>query len=274
MNAVLQDAEVGRSGAAACILKIDALLRDENLVVRLQNRVFFAVALFDDSLQVDDHSRAVLARQLDFPFVAEIAESTRADDRLADRISFISRNFLRSLRFHLTGDVNLAAGFFADVIDRDDDRGVVIIFTLERGLNRVSQFLATLARRLDEPDVRNFQLAAVVDAQTLGFVVAILDNAEADVIVRPEFLPVVEHRHGIGSHDRAGGRRFDHSCFGNRRRHSWAGLLRRERHRPRDGGSGEECEGPGSHAMAIVSLETVGAIKRDAILAVIAQQLI
>ena len=36
----------------------------------------------------------------------------------------------------------------------------------------------------------------------------------------------------------------------------------------------EECEGPGSHAIAIVSLdlEAVGAIKRNAILAVIAQR--
>ena len=37
----------------------------------------------------------------------------------------------------------------------------------------------------------------------------------------------------------------------------------------------EECEGPDSHAIAIVSfLEAVGAIKRDAILTVIAQRLI
>ena len=37
----------------------------------------------------------------------------------------------------------------------------------------------------------------------LRFVVAIFDNAEADVIVRPEPLLVVEHGHGIGAHDGA-----------------------------------------------------------------------
>ncbi len=35
-------------------LEIDALLRDENLIVRLQNQVFFTVALFDHSFQIDD----------------------------------------------------------------------------------------------------------------------------------------------------------------------------------------------------------------------------
>src|SRR5688572_27851036 len=107
----------------------------------------------------------------------------------------------------------------------------------------------------------------------LGFFVAILNHAEADGIVRTELLLVVEHRHGIGSHDRAGGGGLDRSGLGNRgRHHSRGGILRRKQHWPADGGSSEECEGPGSHAIANFSLEAVSAIDRNAILAVIAEE--
>src|SRR5205085_10397564 len=132
---------------------------------------------------------------------------------------------------------------------------------------------AALPGSLDKTDVRNFQLSVVVDAQMLGFVVAILDNTKTEVVVRPELLSLVEHIHGIGSHDGAGGGRLDGGGFGNRRH--WAALLGQERQRRCDRGSKEECESPGSHAVAIVSLlEAVGAIERDAILPVIAQRLI
>ena len=121
---------------------------------------------------------------LHFSLVGEIAETARANDRLADGVRFVRRDFLRPLPLNRAVNVNFAARFFADVIDGDNHRGVIIIFALESGLDGIGQLLATPARGLDETDVRNFQLAAVVDAQTLGFVVAILDDAEADVIVR------------------------------------------------------------------------------------------
>jgi len=96
----------------------------------------------------------------------------------------------------------------------------------------------------------------------LGFVVAILDNTEAEVIVDPSFFlsssTVMELvRMTVLVVAGSTGAALGIEGMG-------LVLLRRERHRPRDGGSGEECKNPGFHAIAIVSLETVGAIKRDA----------
>jgi hypothetical protein len=150
---------------------------------------------------------------------------------------------------------------------------VIIIFALEGSLHGMSQLLAGAAGGGDETDVRDFQLAAIVDAQALRFFVPIFDDAEADVIVRAEPLLVVEHCHGIGPHDSAGGGFFHHGRLRNGGHGT--GLLRLERQGAREAGSEEEGGGPGSHAVSIFSLlEAIGAIKRDAILPVIAQRLI
>ena len=85
---------------------------------------------------------SVLARQLHFALVGKIAETARANDRLAHGVSFVRRNFLRPLALDRTVNINSAARFLADVIDRDNDRGVIIIFLFQSGLDRVGQLLA------------------------------------------------------------------------------------------------------------------------------------
>jgi len=76
---------------------------------------------------------------------------------------------------------------------------------------------------------------AIVDAEALGFLVAIFDNAEADVIVRAELFLIVEHRHGVGPHDCAGGGFLHHG--GLRDGGHGTGLLCLQRQWTRDAGS-------------------------------------
>ena len=109
------------------------------------------MAFFDDAFQIDDEILAVLARDLHFAFVGEIAETAGANNRLADGVSLIGRNFLRPLPFDRPVNINFAARFFADVIDRDDDRGVIVIFPLERGLDGIGQLFAGLPAACTSP---------------------------------------------------------------------------------------------------------------------------
>src|SRR6478672_1603235 len=112
MNAVLQGAETGRSvvtGAGACMLKIDEPLRDVNLVVRLNNDVLIRASVFDDAFQIHDDGFATFARQFDLLFIGEISETAGTNDRLADGVGFISRNFLGPLPLDVAVNVNFAA---------------------------------------------------------------------------------------------------------------------------------------------------------------------
>ena len=52
-----------------------------------------------------------------------------------------------------------------------------------------------LAAGGNETDVGHFEFSIVVHAKALRFVVAILDYAKADVVVRSESLFVIQHSH-------------------------------------------------------------------------------
>ena len=90
------------------------------------------MSFFDNMLQIDGEILSVLASDLHFALVGEVAETAGANDRLAYGISFIRRNFLRSLAFDRSININLSARFFADPIDRENDSGVIVVFLLEQ----------------------------------------------------------------------------------------------------------------------------------------------
>ena len=111
----------------------------------------------------------------------------------------------------------------------------------------------------------------------LRFVVAILDHSEADEIIRAQAFLVVQHRHGVGAHDRAAGRArerlFDRRSSRNVLR--WAAILRsyplrRQEKRKREGCIRKE----GISLVCYLVLETVGAVKRDAVLLIVAKRLV
>ena len=60
-------------------LHVDQALRHEHLVVRLEDDVFVAAALFDDALEVDLESLAVFAGELHLALVRKITETRRRE---------------------------------------------------------------------------------------------------------------------------------------------------------------------------------------------------
>src|SRR4029077_20028676 len=97
------------------------------------------MSFFDDALKIDIEFLPVLAGDLYLTLVGKIAKPARANDGLADRVTFVRRNFLRPLCFHGTVNINSAARFFAYPIDRENDGRMIIILFLEQTLDRVGE---------------------------------------------------------------------------------------------------------------------------------------
>ncbi len=89
-------------------LHVNQALRDVDLIVRLQNYVFFRVSLFNNALEVHRKILAVFPGDFHLAFVCEITEATGPNNRLTGGVTFISRNFLRALAFYRTVNVNLS----------------------------------------------------------------------------------------------------------------------------------------------------------------------
>src|SRR5205807_1271515 len=126
------------------------------LVVRLKLDVFIGLSFFDYAFEIDRKLLAGLPRQFHFSLVREITEAARPDDRLTNGITFVGRNFLRTLALDRAIDINSPARFFADSVDRENDSRMIVIFFLEQGFDRVSKFLARLATGGYESNVRDF----------------------------------------------------------------------------------------------------------------------
>src|SRR6266478_2176097 len=126
-------------------LHVDQALWDVNLVVGHQDHVFFGMSFFDDALKIDIEFLPVFAGDLHLTFVGKVAKPARANDGLAERVTFIRRNFLWPLCFHGTVNINSAARFFAYPIDGENDGRMIIILFLKQTLDRVSEFLASSA---------------------------------------------------------------------------------------------------------------------------------
>ena len=93
------------------MLEIDEPLRDVNLVIRLNNDVLIRASVFDHAFQIHDDRFAAFARQFDLLFIGEISETPGANNRLADGVGFVRRNFLRPLPLDVSVDVNFARDF-------------------------------------------------------------------------------------------------------------------------------------------------------------------
>ena len=72
---------------------------------------------------------------------------------------------------------------------------MIVILPFQRRLDGVSELLAGFPLRGDEPNIWDFELAAVVHAKAFRFIVAIFNDTETDVIVRAKTFFVVQHRH-------------------------------------------------------------------------------
>src|ERR1700730_18154999 len=164
------------------------------------------MTLFNNALKIHTELLAVLTVDLDFTLVSKIAKSPCPNDGLADGVIFIRGNFLRALCLDRTVDIDSASRFFADPVHSQNDSRMIIIFSLEQSLDRVSEFLAGPALGRHQADVRNLQFAVVVFPKTLRFVISIFYDTETYKIVRPKLLSVIKHRHGVCPHHRAGGR--------------------------------------------------------------------
>ena len=60
---------------------------------------------------------------------------------------------------------------------------MIVIFFFEQRFNRVSKFFARFASSRHESNIRDFQLAVIVDPQSLGIIVPIFDHSEADIVI-------------------------------------------------------------------------------------------
>src|ERR1700720_1196183 len=97
-------------------LHVDQALRDVDLIVRLQNYVFFRVSLFDDALEVHRKILAVFPGYFNLAFVCKITKTTGPNNGLTSGVRFISRNLLRALAFYRTVNINLSTRFFTHPI--------------------------------------------------------------------------------------------------------------------------------------------------------------
>ena len=60
----------------------------------MEDHIILGMALFDDSLEIDDQVLTILARYLDFALIGKIAKATCPNYRLTDSVSFIRWDFL------------------------------------------------------------------------------------------------------------------------------------------------------------------------------------
>src|SRR5262249_36630960 len=98
----------------------------------------------------------ILSRQFYLTLVRKIPEASRSDERLAHSVTFVRRNFLRSLAFDRAVNINSTTRFLADPIDRKNHRGMIIVFFFQQRLDRVSKFFARFPARRNKSDVRHF----------------------------------------------------------------------------------------------------------------------
>src|SRR5260370_36412549 len=101
------------------------------------------MSFFDNALEIDIEFLPVFAGDLHLTLVRKIAKPARANDGLADRVTFIRRNFLRPLYFHGTVNINSTAPFFAYTIDGENDSRMIILLFLQQTLHRRAELLGS-----------------------------------------------------------------------------------------------------------------------------------
>src|SRR6266536_6083310 len=125
MKAANQDVERFLAAVGAGILHVNQALRNVDLVIGLKLYVFFGFSFFDHTLEIHSKFLTGLTRQLHLTFVGKIAKAPGFNDRFADGVTLIGRNFLWSLPFNCAVYINSTSRFFTYPVDRQNHGRVI-----------------------------------------------------------------------------------------------------------------------------------------------------